>query len=362
MLASGLAAAAFLGLTACDSTKGKDAASGSAASSSVPKTGVHLNTLGTEAGPPPSAKSVGISSALVVDGKVYVIDCSRSSVTQFAKAGLAFGDLAGIFLTHLHADHIADYYNYFLLGGWLLQPDAPGFRPVPAYGPGSAGGLPHREGGGSAPVVAPSDPTPGTVTLTNKLTEAYAYSMNIFARDAWLADPNSLMAVHDIELPPVGADWNNTSPTMSPFPVMADDRVKVSATLVRHDDVFPAFAFRFDLDGGKSVTFSGDTVKSDNLITLAHGTDLLVHEAIFDIPAHPEASATPGTMPADYMQRSHTSAREVGEVAQAADAQRLVISHYVPGTPESEWVSRIRSGGYTRDTTVAADLQTFEVK
>jgi ribonuclease BN (tRNA processing enzyme) len=44
---------------------------------------------------------------------------------------------------------------------------------------------------------------------------------------------------------------------------------------VSHYDVYPAFAFRFDLlRAGVSVTFSGDTTKSDNLIALARGTDI----------------------------------------------------------------------------------------
>ena len=58
-----------------------------------------------------------------------------------------------------------------------------------------------------------------------------------------------------------------------------DDRVRVSATLVAHAPVWPAFAFRFDTDDG-SIVFSGDTARSENLIKLAKGADILVHEVI----------------------------------------------------------------------------------
>ncbi|MER5391002.1 hypothetical protein [Saccharopolyspora sp. NPDC002686] len=61
--------------------------------------------------------------------------------------------------------------------------------------------------------------------------------------------------------------------------VMEDDRVKVSAVLVPHGPVFPSFAFRFDTAHG-SVTFSGDATCTDNLVKLARGSDILVHEAI----------------------------------------------------------------------------------
>jgi hypothetical protein len=43
------------------------------------------------------------------------------------------------------------------------------------------------------------------------------------------------------------------SPDMEPFQVFEDDRVRVSAILVDHFPIWPAFAFRFDTDEG-SVT------------------------------------------------------------------------------------------------------------
>ena len=55
--------------------------------------------------------------------------------------------------------------------------------------------------------------------------------------------------------------------------------VRVEATLVRHPPVAPDFAYRFTSEGG-SVTVSGDTAPTDNLVRLAHGSDLLLHEAI----------------------------------------------------------------------------------
>ena len=66
---------------------------------------------------------------------------------------------------------------------------------------------------------------------------------------------------------------------MAPFKVYEDDRVKVTATLVNHFPVWPAFAYRFDSDDG-SIVFSGDTCRCDNLIRLAQGDDILVHETI----------------------------------------------------------------------------------
>jgi len=61
--------------------------------------------------------------------------------------------------------------------------------------------------------------------------------------------------------------------------VMENDQVKVTAALVNHPPVTPAFAYRFDTKD-RSIVFSGDTTPCDNLVKLAQGAEVLVHEVI----------------------------------------------------------------------------------
>ena len=155
-------------------------------------TGTRLTLLGTSGGPPPDYVRTGASSALTVRGRNYVIDAGRSSVTQYLNAGLQFAKLEAIFITHLHADHIADYYNYFLLGGNVTNDENDNLAgPVKVYGPGPAGALPPAA---KPPVktVAPDHPTPGITRMTRTLTEAYAYSHNIFIRETAIRDVRTL--------------------------------------------------------------------------------------------------------------------------------------------------------------------------
>lgn len=105
---------------------------------------------------------------------------------------------------------------------------------------------------------------------------------------------------------------------------MTDDNVTVTASLVSHYDVYPAFGFPFDmLEPVVSVTFSGDATKSDNLITLATDTDILVHEAQFSL----DEAYYGNRFPPNYLKSSHTSAEQVGEVA-AGDQRRA--RHHEP--------------------------------
>jgi ribonuclease BN (tRNA processing enzyme) len=312
-----------------------------------------LITLGVQAGPPPVPNMTGISTALKVGNDVYQIDCGLGSLNAFTNAGFRFDDLKSMFITHLHTDHIVDYYSFFLSGGYTA---AKGKAPVTVYGPGSAGGLPPSELGDPDPVtIDPGHPTPGLAATSAALLAAFAYTNNIFIRDMGTDNIQDLIEVVEIAVPP-GSDFRNRSPRTDPFPVMADENVTVTATLVSHYDVYPAFGFRFDLaKSGASVTFSGDTTKSDNLIALAQGSDVLVHEAQFSL----DDAYYHNRFPPNYLINSHTSAEQVGEVAAAANVKHLVLSHYSPtDLPDSQWLDAIGKH-YSGKVTIARDGQVF---
>lgn len=327
------------------------------------KNRLKLVLLGTRAGPPVDPWQKGISTALVVNGKTYVVDCGRASVSQYVDSGLRFDSLEHVFLTHLHADHLADYYNFFMLGGHIKNQLGDHIeKQVKVLGPGKAGGLPPRwtpQGNTDDVVTLPPGDT-GTVGMTDLLHQAYSYSMNIFLRDMAVADIRTLMDVKDIQLPAgVDArymDWEqgSTSPDMEPFEVFRDDNVVVKAILVPHGVVFPAYAYRFDTEYG-SVTLSGDTTHSDNLIKLADQTDILVHEAIGGGENLPEASY-------QHMKDSHVFIQECGPIAEKAGAKHMVISHYAELTKaqvDYDDYKRMAQEGYNGEVTIGKELDIF---
>ncbi len=128
------------------------------------------------------------------------------------------------------------------------------------------------------------------------------------------------------------------------FNIHSDDLVRVSAILVDHHQVYPAFAFRFDTNDG-SVVISGDTGPDTrgNLQKLAKGADLLVHEVIdntwVDVCFKGAKKGDPAWPLYHHALTSHTGIDDVGKVAEQCNAKTLVLSHIGPGnTP----VARLR--------------------
>jgi ribonuclease BN (tRNA processing enzyme) len=309
-----------------------------------------LVLLGTAGAPLPVAGRGGISSALIVDERVFVIDCGRGSPSAFVEAGLEFPKLEAVFLTHLHADHVGDLPG-LLLYGWGVRggDDAP-LAPIQVYGPSRPAAVPagdalfHRE-----TTIHPERPVPGAADLVDAILAGYAYHLNVMPLDARMPDAGALVRGIDISVP-ARAEGLAQAQVL----VFADDDVRVTAVAVTHGHAVPALAYRFDTADG-SVVFSGDTTVNDDLIALAQGTDILVHQ-VADL-GYLERHGITGVA-LERMAALHTDVNEVGGVAQRAGARELILSHYLPAEPDAitpaDWAKRA-ARGFSGTTTAGHD-------
>jgi ribonuclease Z len=134
---------------------------------------------------------------------------------------------------------------------------------------------------------------------------------------------------------------------IQPGIIYQDDRVKVTAFMVKHGTWPEALGYRFDAEG-KSIVFSGDTRPTDSVVQACQGCDVLVHEAYT------------GDSKDDwmlYMRKFHTSATELGEIASRAKPKLLVVIHagYVGGTSEADMLADIRKA-FKGEVKLAHDL------
>jgi ribonuclease BN (tRNA processing enzyme) len=239
----------------------------------------------------------------LVNGAAYVVDCGNGVATQLVRAGVALRSIRHIFITHHHSDHNADYGNLLLLAWTAGLQDR-----VDTWGP------------------------PPLARMTNLFLQLNAFDIKTRIADEGRPPLAPLIHAHE-----------RTSGGI----VMNDAGVTVTCALVDHRPIVPAFAYRFDTPG-RSIVISGDTKRSDALIRLAQGADLLVHEALYppaiDRLVEPLANAA-------ALKRSilshHTPAEDVGRVAAAAGVKTLVLSHFVPAEDASltdqSWIDAVRS-------------------
>jgi ribonuclease BN (tRNA processing enzyme) len=228
---------------------------------------------------------------------------------------VALNTLRHVFITHHHSDHDLDYGN-LIYNAW-----AAGLRtPVDAWGP----------------------------PPTKAMTEAY-WQLNRFDIETRIADEGrpdlrKLVTAHEFSEPGL---------------VMQNTDVKVTAARVRHPPIVHAYAYRFDA-ADRSIVISGDTTYSPELIVLAKGADVLVHETMHLGGLESLLKRVPNAATLrEHLLASHTVPEDIGKVAAAAGVKTLVLSHLVPSDDASitddMWAEGVRKH-YSGPIIVGRDL------
>jgi ribonuclease Z len=253
------------------------------ASAAVPSASPdHLTVvlLGTGVGPLVNLKQFGASTLIEAGTERLLFDCGRGATLRLAQVGVPIGSISRLFLTHLHSDHVIQIPD-LLLTGW-----AGGGRKIPleVWGPD------------------------GTRDMMRHMQQAFAFDIHM-RRDVDESVPGDGIKVvsHDIK---EGI-------------VFDEQGVKVTAFLVDHGRVKPAFGYRVDYRG-HSVVLSGDTRVSENLIRFAQGVDVLVHEVV-DADAVRARSGDPRGL--ERIVSHHTTPQQAGEVFTRVKPRLAVYSH-----------------------------------
>ena len=281
--------------------------------SPVPRT--RLVLLGTAGGPRPRKRRSGSAQAIVAGGNIYVVDCGDGVARQMVLAGLPLPRLRHILITHHHSDHNID------LGALLQLAWISGLvTPVDCWGP------------------------PPTTRMMGDYLRYQDDDIALRIKDEGRVPLGPLVKAHDLHEDGL---------------LFSDEHVRVSAARVPHPPLEIALAYRFDADD-RSIVISGDTRESDALVKLAMGADVLVHEVMLEERVRQLVANLPNR---DHLARSiishHTTAEQVGRVADAARVKTLVLSHFVPAedpdVPDEEWLAPVRRH-YSGRVVVGRDL------
>lgn len=262
-----------------------------------------LTFLGTSAARPTVERSVS-SIALRREGETLLFDCGEGTQRQMMRYGVSFG-LSEIFFTHFHTDHFLGVIG--LLRTMGLQGRE---TPMTLYGPrGARRILGHAlELGVERSVfeITVEELRPGQVL------EREEYDLEILPADhgggavGYLLREHERLGRFDPEKAralgiPEGPLWGR---------IHRGEPVEVNGRRIDPRDIVGASR------SGRLVALSGDTRPSATLAEAARGADLLVHEATF---VHEDRERA--------VETRHSTAREAAQVALAARARRLVLTH-----------------------------------
>ena len=249
--------------------------------------------LGTAGGPTPKRRRAAPAQAIFVGDRAHVVDCGNGVGRQLALAGIPFGAIHDVFITHHHSDHVADLVTLPLLL-W-------------------AAGLSHE--------ITLHGPPPLREAVDAGL-RACAFDVATRRADEGRRPLEELLIVRECHAPGL---------------VLDGEQIVVRAARVEHPPIRDAYAYRFDSPQG-SIVVSGDTAPCAALVDLARGADVLVHEVLLAAP--PEVAAWLGEPEEHPLVRhvvsSHSHYGELGRIASDAGVRKLVLSHFVPGDAEPD--------------------------
>ncbi len=283
---------------------------------------LHIVLCGTGS-PMPDPERANACTAVVAGGHIVVIDTGPGSWAKFARTRLPAGAIDAVLFTHLHSDHIGAL-GEFAVQSWIGGRKAP----LDVFGPGKPQEIkPAMDAEGDAYGVS------GTADVVRGF--ALAYDSDSGFRIAhhgadYLAPEGARMLAHEVETPAPGQSVT----------VFDKDGLKISAFLVNHHPVEPAFGYRIEYQGRVAVV-SGDTKKTENVAYFSKGADLLVHEALNADMVTRIAGAldVAGNHRLAKMARDtigyHTSPVEAAGIAREANVKLLVFSHLVPPLPNA---------------------------
>lgn len=223
--------------------------------------------------------------ALIADQRLILIDTGNNPIVRLKQAGLDVLALTDLIVTHFHPDHVAGI-PMLLLGSWLLGRE----RPLDIYG----------------------------LAFT---LERLQKMMDLFGWDEW---PHFFQVnLHII-------------PDQEQAVILNTSKLIITASPVHH--MLPNIGLRVDLpSSGESLVYSGDTEPCEEIVRLAAGVNVLLHEASGD-------------------GFGHSSAAQAGEIARKAEVNRLYLIHYDPMDQDPDQLIREARTTFNGSVMLASDL------
>jgi len=224
--------------------------------------------------PNPDPNRSGPCVGIDHNSKLYLVDFGVGLIRRINEIGYNISEVDTAFLTHLHSDHTLGLSD-LIITPWILGRN----KPLKLYGP------------------------KGLESMANLTLKAF--DVDIYER------------IHGLEK--ANAEGYKVKVKDLHEGLVYENDIKVEAILVPHGN-FESYAFKFI--GDQTIVVSGDTGPSEKLTEFAKGCDILVHEVYYT-----KGLQTRSPQWQKYHSNVHTSAIELGKIANIVKPKKLVLYH-----------------------------------
>jgi len=228
---------------------------------------------------------------MVVRGKhsSFLIDCGGSPFQRLQQAKADLNSLEGLIITHRHADHIYGV-PVLMQGLWLYGRE----RALTIYGPAQA-------------------------------LQALKAIMDILGWQRW----SGMFPIHFQEVPPTEG-----------YVILESEEFTITSSPVRH--LLPTIGLRItSRESGGVLVYSSDTEPCPEVVRLAQGADILLHESTGPHPGH-------------------SSGAQAGAVAREAGVKRLVLVHYPTFASDPQALLEEARSAFGGPVELGEDFATYE--
>lgn len=226
---------------------------------------------------------------LVGEERIVMIDCVNNPNHRLAKAGVDFMDVTDLILTHFHPDHVSGV-PLLLMDMWLRGRK----RLINIYG-------------------------------LNHTLDRMEQLMGLYSWENW---PNFFPVVF------------HRLPLSENAPLLDCTEFKIVSSPVHH--LIPTIGLRFDFKtNNKALVYSCDTEPCAEVVRLAEGVNVLIHEASGAI-------------------QGHSSAGQAGQIATQAEVGRLYLIHYPTGEYSNGNLVAEARQHFQREVALATDFMTLD--
>lgn len=269
-----------------------------------------LTFLGTSAARPTVERNVS-ALALQREGETLLFECGEGTQRQMMRYGTSFA-LGEIFFTHFHADHFLGVIGLIRTLG--LQGYDKSLR---LYGPRGAKKVLETSltlGVERVPFrVEITEVKPGTVLRETGNEKRDGYEIQVFATEHGGGSVGYAVREHERR---GRFDPDKARAAGIPEGPLWGQLTKGESIELPDGRRLMADGFVGPKRPGRLVVITGDTRPCASVVDAAQGADLLVHEATFGEEEKDRAKET-----------GHSTAKEAAQVALAAKAKKLVLSH-----------------------------------